>query len=86
MASNKNNHNERLEYLGDAILSSIVSESLFNDYPNEAEGFLSQKRAIIVGRKHLNLVGKKIIPAQEIKSKLNKIPLEETLNPKNKGL
>ena len=36
---------------------------------------MSQKRAIIVGRKHLNLVGKKIIPAQEIKSKLNKIPL-----------
>ncbi|MBT6965182.1 MAG: ribonuclease III [Flavobacteriales bacterium] len=74
-SSNKNSHNERLEYLGDAILSSIVSESLFNDYPNEAEGFLSQKRSIIVGRKHLNLVGKKIIPAQEIKSKLNKIPL-----------
>ncbi len=36
---------------------------------------MSKKRAIIVGRKHLNLVGKKIIPAQEIKSKLNKIPL-----------
>jgi len=36
---------------------------------------LSQKRAIIVGRKHLNLVGKKIIPTKEIKSKLNKIPL-----------
>lgn len=48
---------------------------MFNDYPNEAEGFLSQKRAIIVGRRHLNLVGKKLIPAQEIKSKLNKIPL-----------
>ena len=42
---------------------------------NEEEGFLSQKRAIIVGRKHLNLVGKKIIPPSEIKSTLKKIPI-----------
>jgi ribonuclease-3 len=45
------------------------------DYPNEEEGFLSKKRAIIVGRKHLNLVGKKIIPPERIKSRLKKIPL-----------
>ena len=36
---------------------------------------MSQKRAIIVGRKHLNQVGKKMIPAHEIKTKLEKIPL-----------
>ena len=36
---------------------------------------MSQKRAIIVGRKHLNQVGKKMIPAQEIKTKLEKIPI-----------
>ena len=72
---NKNKHNERLEFLGDAILSSVVAEFLFMEYPNEEEGFLSQKRAIIVGRKHLNLVGKKIIPLDRIKSKLKKIPL-----------
>ncbi|MDP7566754.1 MAG: ribonuclease III [Flavobacteriales bacterium] len=72
---NKNKHNERLEFLGDAILSSVVAEFLFMEYPNEEEGFLSQKRAIIVGRKHLNLVGKKIIPPERIKSKLKKIPL-----------
>ena len=72
---NKNKHNERLEFLGDAILSSVVAEFLFMEYPNEGEGFLSQKRAIIVGRKHLNLVGKNIIQPERIKSKLKKIPL-----------
>ena len=72
---NKNKHNERLEFLGDAILSSVIAEFLFIEHPNEEEGFLSQKRAIIVGRKHLNLVGKNIIPPGRIKSKLKKIPL-----------
>jgi ribonuclease-3 len=42
---------------------------------NKEEGFLSQKRAIIVGRKHLNLVGKKIIPPSKIKSNLKKMPI-----------
>ena len=42
---------------------------------NEDEGFLSQERAIIVGRKHLNLVGKKIIPPSKIKSNLKKTPI-----------
>ena len=41
----------------------------------EEEGVLSQKRAKIVSRKHLNLVGKKIIPKEKIKSNLEKIPL-----------
>ena len=72
---NKNKHNERLEFLGDAILSSAIAEILFIEHPNEEEGFLSQKRAIIVGRKHLNRIGKKIIPEERIKSKLKKIPL-----------
>ena len=68
------NHNEQLEFLGDAILSSIVSERLFLEKPNQQEGFLSQKRATIVSRKHLNMVGKKIIPENKIKSNLKKIP------------
>ena len=72
---NHTTHNEQLEFLGDAVLSSIVAEFLFLENPKKEEGFLSQKRAIIVGRKHLNLVGKKIIPPDEIKSKLKKIPL-----------
>ena len=67
-------NNERLEFLGDAVLDFIVSKQLYLEYPKEEEGFLSQKRAIIVGRKHLNLVGKKIFLDSDIKSKLKVIP------------
>ena len=59
------NNNEQLEFLGDAILSLIVAELLFIENPNLEEGFLSKKRATIVRRKHLNLVGKKIIPKKK---------------------
>ena len=71
---NINDNNERLEFLGDAILDFIVSKQLYLEYPKEEEGFLSQQRAIIVGRKHLNLVGKKIFLDSDIKSKLKVIP------------
>lgn len=67
-------NNERLEFLGDAILDFIVAKQLYLENPNEEEGFLSQKRAIIVGRKHLNLVGKKILKSSVIKSRLKTIP------------
>lgn len=56
------------------MLSFAVTEMLFLENKNKEEGFLSQKRAIIIGRKHLNLVGKKIIPENKIRSKLTKIP------------
>ena len=69
------NHNEQLEFLGDSILSSIVAELLFLENPKKEEGFLSQKKATIISRKHLNLVGRKIIPESKIKSNLNPLPL-----------
>lgn len=47
---------------------------MYLENPNVEEGFLSQQRAIIVGRKHLNLVGKKILSDSDIKSKLKTIP------------
>ncbi len=46
--------NERLEYLGDAILSTIVAEYLFKKYPKEDEGFLTKMRSKIVKRHTLN--------------------------------
>jgi len=46
--------NERLEYLGDAILSTIVAEYLFKKYPNKDEGFLTKMRSKIVKRHTLN--------------------------------
>ena len=69
-----NNNNERLEFLGDAILDFIIAKQLYLENPGKEEGFLSQQRAIIVGRKHLNLVGKKMFSDSEIKSKLKIIP------------
>ena len=69
------NNNEQLEFLGDAVLSLIVAELLFIENPNLEEGFLSKKRATIVRRKHLNLVGKKIIPKKKIKTSLKNIPI-----------
>ena len=69
-----NNNNERLEFLGDAILDFIVAEQLYLENPGQEEGFLSQQRAIIVGRKHLNMIGEKMFSSSEIKSKLKIIP------------
>lgn len=53
-------NNERLEYLGDAVLGTIVAEYLFKKYPNANEGFLTKMRSKIVKRKSLNKVGEKM--------------------------
>lgn len=47
-------NNERLEFLGDAILESIVSDYLFVEYPKSNEGFLTKMRSNIVNRTTLN--------------------------------
>ncbi len=46
--------NERLEFLGDAILGSVVGEILYQEFPKGNEGFLTQMRSKIVSRKTLN--------------------------------
>jgi ribonuclease-3 len=52
--------NERLEFLGDSILDSVVAEFLFKIYPTKDEGFLTEMRSKIVNRKSLNAICKKI--------------------------
>jgi len=52
--------NERLEFLGDAILGSVVAEHLFKKFPFKDEGFLTETRSKIVNRESLNLLAKKI--------------------------
>ena len=69
-----NNNNERLEFLGDAVLDFIIAKQLYLENPGQEEGFLSQQRAIIVGRKHLSIVGKEMFSDSEIKSNLKTIP------------
>jgi len=41
-------HNERLEFLGDAVLSLVISTALFKQYPQANEGTLSQARSTLV--------------------------------------
>ena len=53
-------NNERLEFLGDAILSSIVANYLFKKYPYRGEGFLTEMRSKMVNRQQLNDIGIKM--------------------------
>jgi ribonuclease III len=46
-------HNERLEFLGDAVIGLIISQLLYERYPGEDEGFLTARRAAIVNREAL---------------------------------
>ena len=54
------NSNERMEFLGDAILGSVVAEVLFKKYPYREEGFLTEMRSKIVSRSNLNQLAKKL--------------------------
>lgn len=54
------NSNERLEFLGDAVLGSVVAEVLFKLYPFEDEGFLTELRSKIVNRSNLNQLARKL--------------------------
>ena len=45
---------ERLEFVGDAMLSSVVATHLFNEVPQGDEGYLTKMRSKIVSREHLN--------------------------------
>lgn len=53
-------NNERLEFLGDAVLSSIVAHYLFKKYPYKGEGFLTEMRSKMVNRQQLNDIGIKM--------------------------
>lgn len=52
--------NERLEYLGDAVLGMVVADYLFKKYPFKDEGFLTEIRSRIVNRESLNELARKI--------------------------
>jgi ribonuclease-3 len=53
-------NNERLEYLGDAILSAVVADYLFKRYPYKGEGFLTEMRSKMVNRQRLNDIAVKM--------------------------
>ena len=53
-------NNERLEFLGDAVIEAVTSDYLFIEYPDRDEGFLTQLRSKIVSRQSLNELAVKI--------------------------
>lgn len=53
-------NNERLEFLGDAVIESVSSDYLFIEFPDKNEGFLTQLRSKMVSRQALNSVAKRI--------------------------
>lgn len=61
---------ERLEFLGDAMLSSVIAAHLFKVVPSGDEGYLTKMRSKIVSREHLNELGKELNLIQFIESKL----------------
>lgn len=63
-------NNQRLEFLGDAILGAVVADFLYTRYPESPEGFLTNMRSKIVSRKHLNHIA--------LKLNLNKLIVKKT--------
>ena len=78
-------NNERLEFLGDALLSLIVADILFKHYPNQNEGFLTNARSNIVKRESLNRISqqlginKLINSSKGVKKNVNRNILGNTL-------
>ena len=64
---------ERLEFVGDAMLSAVIASYLFSEVPQGDEGYLTKMRSKVVSREHLNELGKE----------LNLIDLVESKIPKN---
>ncbi len=61
---------ERLEFLGDAMLSAVIAAHLFNKAPEGDEGYLTKMRSKIVSREHLNELGRDFNLIQFIESKV----------------
>lgn len=53
-------NNERLEYLGDAVIEAVTSDYIFIEYPDRDEGFMTKLRSKIVSRQSLNALAVKI--------------------------
>lgn len=75
-SSNKTDENgkqvnyERLEFLGDAMLSSVIAAYLFKQVPEANEGYLTKMRSKIVSREHLNELGRDLALIRFVDSKV----------------
>lgn len=71
---------ERLEFLGDAMLGSIISNHLFNQVPSGDEGYLTKMRSKVVSREHLNELGKDLGLIHLVDSKIPKEHFGENIH------
>lgn len=72
-------NNERLEFLGDSILDAIVADYLFENYPNENEGFLTNLRSRVVNRQALNELALNLGLDKHIKAHIDKSGLSPSV-------
>ncbi|MGB3606101.1 ribonuclease III [Psychroserpens sp.] len=63
---------ERLEFVGDAMLSAVIAAYLFEEVPHGDEGYLTKMRSKIVSREHLNELGKELDLIALVESKIPK--------------
>ena len=63
---------ERLEFLGDAMLGSVIASHLYTEVPSGDEGYLTKMRSKIVSREHLNELGKDLDLVDLVESKIPK--------------
>ena len=61
-------NNERLEFLGDAIIDAVIADFLFRKFPNEREGFLTRMRSKIVNRAHLDSIANRMGLVKAVKA------------------
>lgn len=63
---------ERLEFVGDAMLSAVIASYLFSQVPQGDEGYLTKMRSKVVSREHLNELGKELNLIDLVESKIPK--------------
>ncbi|GAL70099.1 ribonuclease III [Jejuia pallidilutea] len=61
---------ERLEFLGDAMLSAVIASHLFQEVPSGDEGYLTKMRSKVVSREHLNELGRELHLIDLVESKI----------------
>ncbi len=71
---------ERLEFLGDSMLGTIISRHLFIEVPEGDEGYLTKMRSKIVSRKHLNQLGKDLGLIEFVISRIPKSHFGENIH------
>lgn len=71
---------ERLEFLGDSMLGTIISHHLYNEVPEGDEGYLTKMRSKIVSRKHLNELGKDLGLIGYVESRIPKSHFGENIH------